>query len=138
MREQLKGQELSFTDMAKVVGEKWQLLSADSRELYEKRAGTMKETYNTEFTSYKKTERYAQYQDYLAEFKAKNGQQEGNGPTILCLEDIILTVADGRRAKLVATESTGSTASIESAHDPRRRKSGNPNQPPMPLSLIHI
>jgi len=78
MREQLKGKELSFTDMAKVVGEKWQLLSADSRELYEKRASTMKETYNTEFTNYKKTDRYAQYQDYLAEFKAKNGQQEGN------------------------------------------------------------
>ena len=77
MREQLKGQELSFTDMAKVVGEKWQLLSADSRELYEKRAGTMKETFNSEFTNYKKTEKYAQYQDYLAEFKAKNGQQEG-------------------------------------------------------------
>jgi hypothetical protein len=86
MREQLKGQELSFTDMAKVVGEKWQLLSADSRELYEKRAGTMKETFNTEFTSYKKTERYSQYQDYLAEFKAKNGQQEGNGSTILLRE----------------------------------------------------
>lgn len=76
MREQLKGQELSFTDMAKIVGEKWQMLSADAREVYERQAGAAKEKYNAELSEYKKTESYAQYMEYLAEFKAKNAPSE--------------------------------------------------------------
>jgi len=77
MREQLKGQDLSFTEMAKVVGERWQVLSADSREVYEKRAATTKEKYNLEIAEYKKTENYAAYMEYLADFKAKNAPQDG-------------------------------------------------------------
>jgi len=78
MREQLKGQDLSFTEMAKVVGERWQVLSADSREVYEKRAAVTKEKYNVELADYKKTESYANYVEYLADFKAKNAP-ENNG-----------------------------------------------------------
>jgi hypothetical protein len=76
MREQLKAQELTFTEMAKVVGERWQLLSADNREIYEKQANTAKERYNVELAEYKKTDSFSQYQDYLADFKAKNAQQD--------------------------------------------------------------
>ena len=72
MREQLKEQELSFTELAKIVGEKWQVLRAEEREQYEQRAAASKERYQAEMAAYKKTELYAQYQDYLLDFKAKN------------------------------------------------------------------
>lgn len=76
MREQLKGRDLSFTEMAKVVGERWQVLSADSREVYEKSAAAAKEKYNLDLADYKKTESYANYMEYLADFKAKNAPQD--------------------------------------------------------------
>ena len=56
--------------MAKVVGEKWQVLSAEERERYESRASAAKERYAAEMTEYKKSEHYQQYQAYLIEFKA--------------------------------------------------------------------
>lgn len=92
MREQLKGQDLSFTDMAKIVGERWQVLSADSREVYEKQASTAKERYNAALAEYKKTESYALYMEYLADFKAKNAPQDnGHGKdyrTPTCIQSL--------------------------------------------------
>ena len=72
MREELREQNLSFTEMAKVVGERWQLLSSDVREHYEQRASASKEKYNAHMAKYRRTEEYAHYQRYLADFKAKN------------------------------------------------------------------
>jgi len=71
MRELLKGNDLSFTDMAKLVGERWQLLPPGAREKYESQASTAKEKYNAQLAEYKKTDDYAIYQDYLADFKAR-------------------------------------------------------------------
>lgn len=70
-REQLKGKNLSFTEIAKLVGEKWQNLSPCEKELYEKQAFTAKERYNNELAEYKKTNRYQEYARYLSEFKAR-------------------------------------------------------------------
>ncbi|CCU76121.1 hypothetical protein BGHDH14_bgh04339 [Blumeria hordei DH14] len=70
-REQLKGKNLSFTEIAKLVGEKWQNLSPCEKELYEKQAFTAKERFNNELAEYKKTNRYREYARYLAEFKAR-------------------------------------------------------------------
>lgn len=75
MREALKAQDLSFTELAKVIGERWQLLSPEAREEYELQASTAKEKYKSEFAEYKKTERYSLYQAYLAEFRAKQAAQ---------------------------------------------------------------
>lgn len=71
VRETLKGQDLSFADIAKIVGERWQVLSPASREACDKQATTAKEKYYQELAEYKKTPHYAQYQIYLSEFKAK-------------------------------------------------------------------
>ncbi|KAL2271173.1 hypothetical protein VTJ83DRAFT_544 [Remersonia thermophila] len=71
MREELKGQNLSFTEMAKLVGEHWQNLTAAEKEPYESRAQAIKERYLAEYAEYKKTEHYRKYQAYLQEFRAK-------------------------------------------------------------------
>ncbi|KAF1984636.1 HMG-box [Aulographum hederae CBS 113979] len=72
VRETLKGQDLTFTEIAKIVGERWQVLSSDARETCEKQAGTAKEKYYAQLAEYKKTLQYTRYQEYLAEFKAKH------------------------------------------------------------------
>ena len=64
MRESLKGQDLSFTEIAKVVGEE--------REGCERQANGAKEKYYAELAEYKKTPNYEAYQKYLEDFKAKH------------------------------------------------------------------
>jgi hypothetical protein len=77
MREELKAESLSFTEIAKVVGERWQVLSPESREVYERQANGAKDKYYAELAEYKKTPQYAEYQEYLKEFKAKHGTAHG-------------------------------------------------------------
>ncbi|KAL1844303.1 hypothetical protein VTJ49DRAFT_2360 [Mycothermus thermophilus] len=71
MREELKGQNLSFTDMAKLVGEHWQNLTAAEKEPYESQAQAIKERYLAELAEYRKTPEYRKYMAYLQEFRAK-------------------------------------------------------------------
>lgn len=77
MREELKGRSLSFTEIAKLVGENWQNLSPGDKEPYEQHAFAAKDRYNSELAQYKKTEQYSIYCQYLIEFKARyaNTQQ---------------------------------------------------------------
>lgn len=63
---------MSFTDIAKRVGEKWQVLGPDAKETYETRAARAKERYNAELENYKKTDKYREYCQYLADFKVKH------------------------------------------------------------------
>ena len=72
MRDELRSQNLSFTEIAKVVGERWQVIPPVEKDPFEKKASAAKEQYNTELARYKKTDNYEKYSKYLAEFKAKN------------------------------------------------------------------
>jgi hypothetical protein len=72
VREELKGQDLSFTEIAKVVGERWQVLPAEIREACEQQANVAKDKFYSELSDYKKTPEYLQYQEYLTDFKAKH------------------------------------------------------------------
>ena len=92
IREDVRGQNMSFTDIAKLVGEKWQKLAPAEKEPYETQASMAKEKYNGELTEYKKTDAYRDYMLYLVEFKAKHG-----GST-----------ADNKRPKLENESSSGS------------------------------
>lgn len=76
MREELKGRNLSFTEIAKLVGENWQALSPSEKEPYEQQAFTDKERYNNELAEYKKTPQFKDYSQYLAEFKARQANQQ--------------------------------------------------------------
>ena len=72
VREELRHQKLSFTEIAKTVGEKWQVLTPEGKEPFEREAISAKENYATSMVVYKKTEHYREYSRYLADFKAKN------------------------------------------------------------------
>lgn len=77
MREELKPENLSFTAIAKRGGERWQDISAEEKEPYESEASTAKEKYHAEMAEYKTTKSYREYQEYLAEFKAKHASNAG-------------------------------------------------------------
>ena len=73
-REDLKGQNLSFTVIAKLVGEQWQALPASEKEAFESRAAKAKEKFNRDLTDYKRTSNFKQYEQYLREFKQKQSK----------------------------------------------------------------
>ncbi|KAI1390208.1 uncharacterized protein F4822DRAFT_428550 [Hypoxylon trugodes] len=75
MREDLKGQNLTFTEIAKLVGENWQNLNRDEKEPFERQAHEAKEKYNRELADYKKTNEYRKYCDYLHEFRKRQATQ---------------------------------------------------------------
>lgn len=75
MREDLKGQNLTFTEIAKLVGENWQNLTRDEKEPFERQAHEAKERYNRELAEYKKTAEYRKYCDYLHEFRKRQAAQ---------------------------------------------------------------
>jgi hypothetical protein len=66
---------LSFTEIAKIVGEKWQMSPTEAREPYHHQANAEKEKYYTELAAYKELPQYEAYQMYLEEFKAKHSAQ---------------------------------------------------------------
>jgi len=128
VRETLKGQDLTFTEIAKIVGERWQVLSPEAREACEKQAGQAKEKYYAELAEYKKTLDYAQYQEYLVEFKAKHSgtQNEKKRPKM----DIEIS-KDVRGSSLEQRDrGTGKIASpvqVDAAYDDKRSDSTSPH-----------
>ena len=77
IREDLKPLNLTFTEIAKRVGESWQVLSLEEKETYESQASALKERYTLELIEYKKTLKYHEYAAYLADFKAKHSTVGG-------------------------------------------------------------
>jgi hypothetical protein len=92
IRELLKGQELSFTEIAKIVGE---------------------------LAEYKKTPQYEAYQKYLEDFKAKHAvPTKGQLYHHNSLYSAELTGLEGKRSKL---ETETSTSTRSSSHDQHER-----------------
>ncbi|KAH7364320.1 hypothetical protein BKA65DRAFT_389129 [Rhexocercosporidium sp. MPI-PUGE-AT-0058] len=122
MREDLKGRNLSFTEIAKLVGENWQNLSPGEKDPYEQQAFSAKERYNNELAEYKKTDYFAEYSQYLVEFKARhsNPQQTSDADA-------------SKRPKLeahVSTASSGTASSSTSQQDnPTSRPSNEQSIP---------
>lgn len=75
MREDLKSQSLTFTEIAKLVGENWQNLAPAEKESYETQANTAKDKYHRDLVEYKKTGEYRRYAQYLHDFKEKQAKQ---------------------------------------------------------------
>lgn len=76
MREDLKPHNLSFTEIAKRVGEQWQLLAPEVKGQYESQAASAKEKYRADLELYKKTDKYREHNEYLAEFKQRNADDK--------------------------------------------------------------
>jgi len=75
MRDELKGRNLTFTEIAKLVGENWQSLSQSEKEPFESQAQAIKDKYHSDLAEYKKTPQYKKYMVYLQEFKTKHATQ---------------------------------------------------------------
>ncbi|UPX17755.1 uncharacterized protein EKO05_0008094 [Ascochyta rabiei] len=134
VRELLKGQDLSFTEIAKVVGERWQVLPAEERDACERQANSAKEKHYAGLAEYKKTPQYEAYQKYLEDFRAKH-----NAPT-----------KEGKRSKLETEAITSSIRnngheeqdravnrrfSIAMTDSPAGRHSSGSTPPTMPARL---
>jgi len=68
----LKDQSFNFTEIAKMIGEGWQVLAPEAREECKCQANAAKEKYDAKLREYKETPQYEGYQKYLEEFKAKH------------------------------------------------------------------
>jgi hypothetical protein len=66
------------------VGENWQNLSPGEKEPYEQQAFSAKERYNNELAEYKKTDRYKEYSQYLADFKARHSNTQQGASAEAC------------------------------------------------------
>jgi HMG (high mobility group) box len=124
MRETLMGQELSFTEVAKVVGERWQTLWAKSREACEHQAEAARETYHAQIDEYRRTPQYEAYQRYLKEFKAKHATPRGllfKGKLTRPLHHRCVTGGGGTEGKRSKLETGTSTSSSSNTHDQDER-----------------
>lgn len=74
-RDQLKDQSLSFTELSRQVGERWQALSPKERDYWKQKAAIPWEKYKADLAQYQKTEQYQEYQKYLGEFKATEARR---------------------------------------------------------------
>lgn len=62
---------LSFVDIAKEVGRRWQELPAEKKRVWESHAARAMQEYEAQMDEYKKTDNWRKYQAYLADFKAQ-------------------------------------------------------------------
>ncbi|KAH7111283.1 hypothetical protein B0J11DRAFT_193886 [Dendryphion nanum] len=78
VRDILEGQEISFTDIAKVIGARWQGLPVYAREVYQCQANVAKEQYSVDLAEYKKSSKYHAYKEYLKGFKKNHNLNDRN------------------------------------------------------------
>ena len=70
-RAELKNQNLSFAELAKIVGDQWKNLSHIQKQAYERMAMRAKDEYLASLEQYRQTPNYTRYQEYLNDFKTK-------------------------------------------------------------------
>lgn len=69
VREQLKGQQISFTEIARLAGERWKTLEPSVKESFERKAAEEKDHWLRLMYNYKTTKEYEQHRQYLRRFK---------------------------------------------------------------------
>ncbi|KAI8642944.1 hypothetical protein BD408DRAFT_163029 [Parasitella parasitica] len=70
-RAQLKGHNMTFVEIAKIVGDQWKNLGINQKQKYERTAMRVKDEYISALNEYRKTKEYKEYQKYLTNFKAE-------------------------------------------------------------------
>ncbi|KAL9547864.1 hypothetical protein MBANPS3_005960 [Mucor bainieri] len=70
-RAQLKGHNMTFVEIAKIVGDQWKNLGINQKQQYERTAMRAKDEYIDALNEYRKTNEYKEYQKYLTNFKAE-------------------------------------------------------------------
>lgn len=122
MREELKGRNLSFTEIAKLVGENWQNLSPGEKEPYEQQAFSAKERYNGELAEYKKTDQYKEYSQYLIDFRSKHSSSQQGVPAEAASEvEAVKRPKLEAHASAISSGTTSSTSSQNGVDHPNAR-----------------
>ncbi|KAI1827957.1 hypothetical protein F4861DRAFT_535392 [Xylaria intraflava] len=118
MRDDLKGQNLTFTEIAKLVGENWQNLDPTEKEPYERQANDTKGKYNHELNKYKKTDSYRKYNEYLQEFRKRQGVQTQEKDVAKRLRtDVESTRSSSTSRASIGPGGTSSTGSCSESHN---------------------
>ncbi|KAJ4394583.1 hypothetical protein N0V93_003802 [Gnomoniopsis smithogilvyi] len=126
MREDLKGQNLTFTEIAKLVGENWQGLTQAEKEPFEQQAQKAKEKYNHDLAEYKQTAGYKKYLQYLQDFKAKhaNPHEKENAKRVR-LSDPSATEPNGNPTHAGSIGRVGSIGETHSGPSGSRQRIGS-------------
>jgi hypothetical protein len=66
--------QLSFVNIAREVGRRWQDLPAENKRIWESNAARAMQEFESQMDEYKKTDNWKKYQHYLNEFKAQHPQ----------------------------------------------------------------
>ncbi|GAA5799337.1 hypothetical protein HPULCUR_004751 [Helicostylum pulchrum] len=109
-RTELKDQNLSFAELAKIVGEQWKNLSHVEKQAYERMAMRAKDEYLADLEQYRQTSQFSHYQEYLNDFKAK---QDAANRLI------------GRSRKREKTKSPGSGSNADASSNGNSNGSGS-------------
>ncbi|KAI7850024.1 high mobility group box domain-containing protein [Circinella umbellata] len=72
IRMELKEQNLSFTTLSKITGDRWKNLEPNERKFYEVKADYAKDDYILAQAKYQLTDEHKQYQQYLSEFRMRH------------------------------------------------------------------
>ena len=82
IRKDLLVGEYTFTEIAKIVGERWQILDEELKENYKEIAAKAKTKYNDEMVEYMKKTEYKNYQIYLKNWHAKQAELQPEKGTL--------------------------------------------------------
>ena len=76
MREDLKDQSLSFTEISRRVGDRWQTMPHGEKEFWKQKPAAPWVKFKSDLAEYQKTENYREYLEYLIEFKAAHATKK--------------------------------------------------------------
>ncbi|KAF2119662.1 hypothetical protein BDV96DRAFT_610566 [Lophiotrema nucula] len=65
---------LSFVDIAKEVGRRWQVLPAEQKRIWESHAARAMQEFEAQMDEYKKTDSWRKYQSYVNDFKVQQAK----------------------------------------------------------------
>ncbi|KAH5132671.1 hypothetical protein HBI73_084470 [Parastagonospora nodorum] len=70
--------QLSFVDIAREVGRRWQDLPTEQKRVWESNAARAMQEFESQMDEYKKTDNWRKYQIYLNEFKSHQSQSQSS------------------------------------------------------------
>lgn len=78
VRQELKSHHLSFTDMSRQVGERWQRLTPEEKHSWKQKAAIPREEYKINFAKYQRSENHRSYLRYLSDFRSAQAMRRGD------------------------------------------------------------
>lgn len=82
VRDDLRVQLLSFAELSRRVGDRWQSLSTEQKEVWKQKAAEPLEKYNIALTKYQKSEEGKEYRSYLLDFRSTQPAKKINAKVL--------------------------------------------------------